>query len=295
MVTSRVALAIALAGLLAPACRGKGEDAAGARRYPLKGRVVAVDPAERKITVAHEEIPGFMPAMTMPFVVLEKDAVLLPNVAPGDEITASLVVPDSRYWIEDLVVVKKGMTDPNWALPPRVPEPQPGDVLPDVLLVDQDGGKIHISDYRGKALALTFVFTRCPLPDFCPLMMKNFAAAHAELLADAELRARTRLLTVSFDPAHDTPAVLRAWGGHFQKSDPPFTDWVLATGSVESIRTLGGALELDYVEEEGTFTHNLRTAVVDPEGRLFRFYRGNDWTAVELVADLRRAAGLATD
>lgn len=285
-------VALALAGVLAAACGGKEDAAAGARRHPLKGRVVAVDLAERKITLAHEEIPGFMPAMTMPFAVLEKDAVLLPHVAPGDEVTASLVVPDSRYWIEDLVVVKKGTGDPNAPARPPAREPQPGDVLPDVLLVDQDGEEVHLSDYRGSALALTFVFTRCPLPDFCPLMMENFAAAHAALLADETLRGRTRLLTVSFDPGHDTPAVLRAYGERFQKSRPPFTHWVLATGSVDAIRALGSALDLDYVEEEGSFTHNLRTAVVDPEGRLVRFYRGNDWTPAELVADLKRAAGL---
>jgi len=293
MAIPRVALALAL--LLAVACGGKEDAAAGARRYPLRGRVVAVDPAERKITVAHEEIPGFMPAMTMPFVVLERDAVLLPHVAPGDEVTASLVVPDSRYWIEDLVVVKKGTGEPSAAPRPQIREPQPGDVLPDVALIDQDGHTIHLSDYRGSALALTFVFTRCPLPDFCPLMMKNFAVAHAALLTDEALRGRARLLTVSFDPEHDTPAVLRAYGERFQKSRPPFTHWVLATGSVEAVRTLGAALDLDFVEEEGTFTHNLRTAVVDPEGRLFRFYRGNDWTPADLVAALKRAASSGTD
>jgi protein SCO1 len=291
MAISRVALALALATLLTPACRGKAADPRGAPRYPLRGRVVSVDLAERKITLAHEEIPGFMPAMTMPFVVLEKEAVLLPNVAPGDEITASLVVPDSRYWIEDLVVVKKRTIDQSAPPRPEAREPQPGDLLPDVSLVDQDGEAFHLSDYRGRALALTFVFTRCPFPDFCPLMMKNFAAAEAALLADERLRARTRLLTVSFDPGHDTPAVLRAWGGPYQKSRPPFTHWTLATGSVEAISTLGGALSLDSVEEDGTFTHNLRTAVVDPEGRLLRLYHGNDWTPDALVADLERAIG----
>ena len=160
-----------------------------------------------------------------------------------------------------------------------------------MALVDQDGKRVRLSDYRGKAVALTFIFTRCPMPDFCPLMMKNFAEAHAALVADPALRERTRLLSVSFDPKHDTPAVLRAYGRPFQKTTPPFAQWQLASGSDQAIRTLGDALGLEYVEETQSFTHNLRTVVIDAKGRLFRLYRGNDWKPAELVADLKIAAG----
>ena len=118
-----------------------------------------------------------------------------------------------------------------------------------------------------------------------------FAAAHATLAQDPGLAARTRLLTISFDTAHDTPDVLRAFGKPFQKTTPPFTHWALATGKDEAIRALGGALELDYVEESRSFTHNLRTAVLDGEGKLRRLFRGSDWTPEELVAELRAAAG----
>jgi protein SCO1/2 len=258
--------------------------------YPLRGTVVAVDVAERQITIAHEEIPGFMPAMTMDFVVLRKDAALLQGVSPGDQVTARLVVPDSRYWIEDLVVVKKGTPDPNATPRPQAHEPHPGHELSDVTLVNQDGDTVRLSDYRGRALALTFIFTRCPLPDYCPLMMKNFAAAHAALTGDEDKRGGTHLLTVSFDTQHDTPEVLRKYGEPFQKTTPPFTHWELASGTEEAIRTLGGELGLDYVEESRSFTHNLRTAVVDPDGKLVRLFRGNDWTPDELVAALRTAA-----
>ena len=285
-----VLVSILLAGLVASGCR-RGTPGTGTQRHPLEGRVVAVDTASRTLTIAHEDIPGFMPAMTMEFVVLEKDAALLRNVSPGDHVTATLVVPDSRYWIEDLVVVKKGTPDPDATPGPRAREAQAGDVMPDVALVDQDGRAFRLAGYRGKALALTFVFTRCPLPDFCPLMMRNFAAAEGALLDDAALGKRTHLLTVSFDPHHDTPDVLRAFGLPFQKTSPPFAHWTLATGKDEAIRRLAGALELDYVEENRTFTHNLRTAVVDPEGRLVRLFRGNDWQPAELVAALRTAAG----
>jgi protein SCO1/2 len=225
-------------------------------------------------------------------VVLEKDAALLQHVGPGDEVTATLVAPDSRYWLEDLVVVRKGTLDPGATPRPRAHEPHPGDVVPDVALLDQDGRALRLGDYRGKAVALTFVFTRCPLPDFCPLMMKKFAAAQAALEKEPALAARTRLLTISFDTAHDTPDVLRAFGKPFQKTTPPFTRWALATGRDDAIRALGGALELDYVEENRTFTHNLRTAVLDPDGKLRRLFRGSDWSAEDLVAELRAAAGV---
>jgi len=286
----RVLPLILLAALASPACRGEAPPAAG-QRYPIKGTVVEVDAANRSLTIAHEDIPGFMAAMTMPFVVLEKDAALLQAMSAGDEVTATLVAPDSRYWLEDLVVVKKGTPDPNATPGPRAHEPHAGDAMPDVALVDQDGRPLRLADYRGKAVALTFVFTRCPMPDFCPLLMTKFAAAQAMLSKEPGLAARTHLLTISFDPAHDTPDVLRAFGKPFQKTTPPFTHWSLATGKDEAIRALGGALELDYVEESRSFTHNLRTAVLDGEGKLRRLFRGSDWTPEELVAELKAAAG----
>ena len=251
---------------------------------------MSVDPVNRAITVAHQDIPGFMPAMTMEFVVLEKDAPLLARVGAGDEVSATLVVADSRYWLEDLVVVKKGTPDPNAKPSHQAREAVPGTPVPDVTLVDQDGQPLRLSALKGRAYALTFVFTRCPLPEFCPLMMRNFAAAEALVVADPTLRERTRLLTISFDTKHDTPQVLRSFGKPFQKTNPPFTHWLLATGTDDAIRTLGSALELDYVGESSSFTHNLRTAVIDPQGRLSRLFRGSDWQPQELVDALRAAA-----
>ena len=291
MTRPRLLPLILLAVLAAPVCKREAPPAAG-QRYPLKGKVVEVDIAGRTVTIAHEDIPGFMPAMTMPFVVLEKDAALLRGVGAGDEITAALVALDSRYWLEDLVVVRKGTPDPNATPGPHAREPLPGDAMPDVALVDQDGKPLRLADYHGKAVALTFIFTRCPLPDYCPLVMKKFQAAQALLVKDATLAVRTHLLTVSFDTKHDTPDVLRAFGKPFQKTTPPFTHWTLATGKDEAIRRLGGALELDYVEENRSFTHNLRTAVLDAEGKLRRLFRGNEWTPEELVTELKAAAGI---
>lgn len=288
--TRRVLLLSLFACLLAPACKGPAPAATGGTRYPLTGKVVEVDVGARTVTIAHEDIPGFMSAMTMPFVVLPQDAARLEHVGPGDEVTASLVSRDSRFWLEDLVVVRKGTPDPNAAPAPRSREAKPGDALPVVALVDQDGRAFQTSGLRGKAVALTFVYTRCPLPDYCPLMMRNFQRAEALLVADAALRERTRLLTVSFDPGHDRPAVLRRFGLAFQQAQPPFVLWTLATGEPQAIRVLGEAFELSYVEESRSFTHNLRTAVVGPDGRLRRLFRGNEWSPEQLVAELRQAA-----
>jgi protein SCO1/2 len=284
-------LFVLLPGLASTGCRG-GEAPApdAAHRHPLEGTVVAVEAADRKLTIAHEDIPGFMPAMTMEFVVLQKDAVLLDHISPGDRVTATLVAPDSRYWLEDLVVVKKAARNPNATPGPQPHFAQPGDPMPDVALVDQDGHAFRLAAYRGKALALTFIFTRCPFPEFCPLMMKNFAAVEDALRKDAALGSRTHLLTVSFDPRHDTPPVLRSFGLPFQKTKPPFDHWTLATGKDDPIRRLAEALELEYVEESRSFTHNLRTAVVGPDGHLVKLFRGNDWSPDDLVAELRTAA-----
>ncbi len=303
MTHARTVALVLLALLLAPACQERARNgkegaprngaAPGRTRYPLVGRVVEVDRAQRTVTLAHHDIPGFMPAMTMPFVVREEDAASLDGVGPGDEVHASLVAQDSRYWLEGLSVVRKATPGAPTTSAERAPAPpmaEPGATLPAVSLVDQGGRAFRLADLRGKAVALTFVYTRCPLPDYCPRMMSHFQRAESLLLADPKLRERTHLVTVSFDPEHDTPAVLRRFGAAFQVSRPPFAHWTLATGDERALRALGGALELEYQAESRSFTHNLRTAVLGTDGRLRRLFRGNDWTPEELVAELRAAA-----
>jgi protein SCO1/2 len=166
--------------------------------------------------------------------------------------------------------------------------------VPDVALVNQDGKAFRLADYRGQAVAITFIYTRCPLPDFCPLMTKSFAAVAQALAADPALQSRAHLLSVSFDTAHDTPAVLKAYGQRFAGAGPrPFAHWEFVSGAEAEIRKLGGFLGLEFDEDKGTWVHNLRTAVVGPDGKLVRSIRGGDWKPDELVADLRAAAGRA--
>jgi protein SCO1/2 len=287
----RATFALVLLACAVVAGCGREAKPRSASRYPIRGKVVETDAAGRSVTLAHEEIPGFMPAMTMPFVVLPQDSALIGQMAPGDSLEAALVVADSRYWLEQIVLVKSPVPAPPGTTATRFREPQPGDALPDVALVDQAGRALRLSDFRGRSLAITFVFTRCPMPDFCPFLMRGFARAHEALVAEAGLARRTALLTVSFDVRHDTPPVLLAYGRPFQKTDPPFTHWRLATGSLDAIRELGAAVGLEFGEEEGSFNHNLRTAVFGPDGRLRRILRGNDWKPEELLAELRAADG----
>jgi protein SCO1 len=273
----------------APACR-KAVDAG--KRYPVKGKVTEVDAGQKLLTLDHQDIPGYMPAMIMPFPV--KDDRLLKAAAPGDEVTASLVVTRNDYWLEDVVVTRRTPEGARPAARPQPREPEPGEALPDVALVNQDGRKIRLADYRGRALALTFIYTRCPLPDFCPLMSRNFEAASKALAAEPALQARTHLLSISFDTGHDTPPVLRAYGRNFAGDGPrAFAHWEFASGGDAEIRKLGSSLGLDYDPDQGMWVHNLRTAVVGPDGTLVRSFRGSDWKPEDLVADLRAAAAAA--
>lgn len=260
----------------------------GSKRYPLTGRVQSVDLANGRASIAHDDIPGFMPAMTMDFTIL--DAAVLAALKPGDAIRAELVYSaDNRTWLEGVTVTGHGPALAP-AASPATPPGQVGDLAPDVKLVDQDDRPLELSAYRGQALAVTFIFTRCPMPEYCPLMTSRFAEVARELAADAGLREKARLLSVSFDPGFDRPAVLRDYGARFQpKEQPPFSLWRFATGEPEQVRRLAEFAGLDYVEEQGTFTHTLRTAVIGPDGRLRGVRRGNDWPAAALAGDLRAA------
>jgi protein SCO1/2 len=253
------------------------------RSYELRGRVVSVNRAVREAIVAHEAIPGFMDAMTMPFPIAD-DGVLA-ALGPGDRIAARLIVKETGYRLEGVTVTEKAAPGTAAPAPPAGSEPAAGRPLPDVPLVDQDGRAFRISEYRGAPLAITFIFTRCPLPDFCPRMLSHFAAVDRRLAEDPA-RARTRLLAVSFDPEHDTPPVLRAYGLRFLEGSR-YERVRLATGEAQDVRALAGALGLEYEPDAaGQLTHNLRTAVVAPDGTLFRLLRGNDWTPETLLAEL---------
>lgn len=271
----------------------------GATRYPLRGKIDAVDILDREVTVAHEEIPGFMAAMTMPFKMPEDKGVLarfrgmrLEHLRRGDVITATLAVTAKESWIENVRVVR-------YEPPPELPIPIPkeakvGETVVDVLLEDQDGKPLHLSDFRGHPFALTFIYTRCPLPEFCPRMMKNFQALEEAIEGDPDLRKAARLLSISFDVEFDRPEVLNAFGSAFVKDrgQGPFARWKLATGTKEAIDRLGRYFGLVFFKEDGQFAHTLVTVVIGPDGKLAKELPGNDWTPPEAVEALRASLHL---
>ena len=258
------------------------------RSYELRGQILAVDTARQEITIKHGDIKGFMPGMTMPFKV--SSPTLLDGPTPGDLVRATLVVDDSRGV---LTAIEKTGSAPLTEPPPRpiIEALHPGDAVPDVELIDEAGATRHLSEWRGRAVALTFIYTRCPLPDFCPLMDRQFAEVQQTVAGDATLRGRVQLLSISFDPSYDTPEVLAT---HAKKvgADPGI--WNFLTGRQSDIDTFAANFGVSVMREgsdPGNVVHNLRTAVVDGNGKLVTIINGMQWAPAELVSGLRSAVG----
>ena len=275
---------------LLPSCGKKEEKRTDLVTFPLRGEVVGIDTAQRVVTVAHEAIPNYMNAMVMPFKV--KDPTLLQGIAVGDSIGATLAISRTESWLETVRLMRKG--EKVEAMPADQVELRHlfpvGERLPDETFVNQDGASVRLTDFRGKAVALTFIYTRCPLPDFCIRMSEHFRKLQKILGGEPSLSGKWHLVSVSFDPKHDRPAVLKQYGRNYGAE---FTTWDFLTDPDTSGRMLQRFAEgfgLTYVPEEGTFTHNLRTAIVDNEGKLVKVIVGNEWMPEEVIHDLREAA-----
>ncbi|MGI8788700.1 MAG: SCO family protein [Pyrinomonadaceae bacterium] len=262
---------------------------ADAKRYTLKGKVVAVDKAKKTATIAHEDVgDGYMPAMTMDFPI--KDDWVWEDLKPGAEVRADLVVDKDGFWLEKIGIV--AAPDPNQPAPPvREDAAQVGKEVPNFTLTNQDGKRVSLKDFRGKALAVTFIYTRCPLPNYCILMSQNFSDL-ANQLNNSDLKDKIRLLSVSFDPQTDTPAKLKEYGrGYLGKdSKTDFTVWQLATGTDKEIKDLAGFFGLRYETDQTDktqFIHSLRTIVITPDGKVQKVFSGNEWTPDELFRALQ--------
>jgi protein SCO1/2 len=262
------------------ACRRGSE-----KRFDFKGKVVAVEPDKRLVTVSHEDIKDYMPGMTMPFAV--KNEADLQILAPGDEITATLVVDGKHSWLEDLIISRQSATAP--ALP-GAKMAMEGDEVPNFTLRNQDNREIHIKDYRGKALLLTFIYTRCPVPDYCTLMSDNFAQIDRALGQDPELYSKTHLLSISIDPEYDTPKVLRSYGAaHTERyQNETFAHWEFAGGTNEQVKSIAQFFGLTYFPENDQIIHALRTVIVNPDGKVAKIWGGNDWKVDEVVQEIRK-------
>jgi len=260
-----------------------------AKRYELQGRVVAVDSGARELTIAHKDIPGYMEAMTMPYTVSDKDSWVLKSIAPGDQIHATLVL-GGRAELQDITFTRSSepVTDGNPAL--RIP--QPGDEVPDVALVNQNGKTIHFQQFRGKPLLLTFIYTRCPFPDYCPRLSNNFAQILQQLQKDPKAFGEVQLLSISIDAEHDKPAVLRSYGERYvAHMDPKFAHWQFASGSPEQVRKTADFFGLAYNQKDGQIVHGLLTVLIGKDGKVAKVYSGNDWQPGDVAADFIAASG----
>jgi protein SCO1 len=273
-------------------CQRANPSASGAvKRFDFKGKVVSVDKAKKEITVAHDEIKGYMPAMTMPFPL--KDEWAFDVLAPGSTVGATLVVDADGYWLEGIVVSSAGNDTINSGQADRSPEKAIGQVIPTFNLVNQDGKQINPQKYRGKVLLLTFIYTRCPLPKFCELMSTNFAELDKQFAADQKLQDATHLLSITIDPAYDTPKVLRSYGAAYtgKYTEEKFGHWEFATGKPDEIKRIAEFFGLTYFEEKQQITHSLRTAIISPDGKVVKVYDGNDWNPSDVFADVQSILG----
>lgn len=255
------------------------------KRYELNGKVVSVDREKSQVTISHGDVKGYMPAMTMPFTVpSEADLQIL---APDDQVTATLVVDGSKTWLEDLIISRQSG---NPAAMPAVIVAKEGDEVPNFTLRNQDDREIRIHSYRGKALLLTFIYTRCPVPDYCTLMSNNFAQVDRDLGQDAELYAKTHLLSISIDPDYDTAKVLRSYGaahtGRYEKET--FAHWEFAAGTKNQVKDIAEYFGLTYFPEKDQIIHGLRTVIVTPDGKVAKIFSGNEWKPEEAVDELQK-------
>ncbi len=262
-----------------------------ARRYSLQGQVLSVEAGRGQATIKHEDIKGLMPAMTMPYTI--KDTKVLAATRPGDLINATLVVESNDAYLIDVrkvgeAPVEKPATDAA-ASAAGSDVLKPGDLVPNAHFVDETGTAREIASFKGSPLVLTFMYTTCPLPTFCPMMDRHFKSIQNAIDKDSALKD-VHLASISFDPDVDTPAVLRKHASELG-ADPKH--WTFLTGTREAVDAFGASfgLRVDRGPKDARdITHNLRTALVDREGKLVKVYIGNEWTPDMVLADLKPVA-----
>ena len=278
------ALIIVVSSLLS-CSKDQGNKEVDVKTFPLKGEVVKIDREKHRVMIAHEEIPNYMAAMTMPFKV--KDTTLLDVAQPGDSVQGLLAVSRTESWIASLTLLGKGELPDQAAAQALILSKlfKEGEPLPDVVLTNQNGKNLQLAKYRGEVVALTFIYTRCPLPDFCIRMSSSFARVQKALASDKSLRNKWHLVSISFDPKFDSPKVLKSYS---QSYTADLSTWDFVTTSEQSLAKLAEGLDL-YVQpgEGGLIDHTLRTILLDQDGRLVKVIKGNDWTPEDLANDIR--------
>jgi protein SCO1/2 len=284
----RLPISILIALLGASLADGACGSPSAARTYTLQGQVLSIDQEHQLATIKHEEIKGFMAAMTMPYKV--QDAKMLASMKPGDLINAKLsVVPNDAFLSDVKKVGEAPLEQPptaERATSSGVEVLRTGDLVPSPAFLDQDGRTRGLDAFKGSTIVLTFIYTRCPVETFCPMMDRHFADIQRAIVKDPALK-NVHLVSVSFDPATDTPAVLKKHARELQ-ADP--ARWTFLTGERDAIDRFGSEFGVFVTRSAGNdITHNLRTAIIDPGGRLVKVYTGNEWTAAQVLADLKSA------
>lgn len=247
--------------------------------FDVKGHIVSIEPGGKTVHIAHEDIPDFMPAMTMPFTLQHPEQVA--DLSVGDPVKFRLVVTRDDSWISTIdkdasatrVVAQAPGSSDN-----RV---QTGETVPDFELLDQNGAPLKLSQFHGEAVLVTFIYTRCPLPNFCPLMSNRFSELQDRLAK--KFPGKFHLISVSFDPDFDTPAVMKDYGKRFGARQKM---WSLATGSQQQVDKVAGLFGLIKERDANGYTHDLRTALISPDGKLIHIWRSNVWTLDEVESML---------
>jgi protein SCO1/2 len=279
-----LAVMVAASAASSAACRSEPAH----RQYELNGQVVSIASDRSEATIKHKDVPNLMTGMTMPFKV--RDPKELEALKPGDLVTATLVIEDGGAYI---TAVKRVGEAPLEKAPEAPPASsgfellKPGEPVPATSFVDQDGQPRTLQSFKGSTVLLTFIYTRCPMPTFCPMMDRHFVTLQDEIKADPRLDD-IRLVTVSFDPVTDTPAVLKA---HAKKLGADPMIWTFLTGDRDEIDKFAMRLGLSLTRNPSDptdITHNLRTVVIDPENRLRTTYTGNTWTPAEILGDIEK-------
>jgi protein SCO1/2 len=279
---------------ISPACnreKSQPQSAAlssSAKRYAFRGKVMSVDKNAGMANIDNEPIAGFMDPMVMPYSF--KPPAQINQLQAGDSITADVVVDSGQYWLENVKVAGHSPPAPDKPIS-SVHIPAPGDDVPDFKLVNQSGKPISLHQYRGQTLLLTLIYTRCPFPDFCPRVSHEFSAIDQQVRGDPARYGKTHLLSISFDPEHDTPKVLRAYGFSCAGSKDPalFTHWEFSAIPQAELPEFADYFALTYKEEGGLITHTLSTAVISADGKIFKWYHGADWQASDLLKDIAAA------
>jgi protein SCO1 len=256
-----------------------------AKRYAVTGIVLTVDKEHRSFSASIAAIPGYMDAMSMPFFV--HDAKDLETLQPGAYVEFTLVVEKDNSWVEGikphrfvsmerepLLASRLQLLEPNGegGKPPQIGQP-----APDFTLTDQMDQQVSLRQFAGKVVALTFIYTNCPLPDYCLRLSGNFGSLNRRFAP--RMGRDLVLLSVTIDPVHDTPKVLAAYGATW-KADPK--SWHFLTGTLPDVQVVCRRFGLNFWQEEGLFTHSLHTFVIDRTGKLRTNFEGNEFTAGQL-------------